>query len=87
MVEIIGIIGGLLIIFAWIWETAEAVRGHKKLVDLKFSGIFLIAAILLTIYSWERQDMVFLWINIILMIILSIEIWFSIHIKKVHKRK
>ena len=85
MSELIGIIGGLLIVLAWIWETEEAVRRHKKLIDLKFSAIFLLAAIFLSIYSWQRNDPVFLPLNIAILAIVLVEIWFSLHIKKIHK--
>ena len=84
--ELIGMIGGALIILAWILETAEGVRKHKSIVDLRFSAIFFVATILLTVYSWQRADMVFFYLNIILMAILVIEILYSIHVKKVHKK-
>ena len=87
MSEIIGIIGGLIIIIAWIMETIEALKRHKSVVDLKFAFAFILAAIFLTVYSWERADTVFFWINIVLLVILSLEIWISIHVKKVHRRK
>ena len=79
--ELIGIIGGIIIVFAWILETIESVRRHKKLVDLRFSFMFLTAAILLAYYSWEKVEMVFFWLNIILIAILSVEMGFSIHLK------
>ena len=84
--EIIGLIGGIIVVVAWLWETSEAVRRHKKLIDLKFSAMFLIAAIFLTAYSWQRSDLVFFWLNIILIIILFVEIAFSIHVKKIHRK-
>lgn len=83
--EIIGIIGGALIIFAWILETVESVKRHKSLIDLKFSAMFLVASALMVTYSWQIGNAVFLAINAVILAILSIEVLYSIHIKKIHK--
>ena len=85
-VEIIGAIGGLLIVLAWILETAEAVRRHKSLIDMKFSVIFFVAQVFLLVYSWLKQDIVFLSLSSILLAIITLEIAYSIHVKKVHKK-
>jgi len=85
--ELIGIIGGLLIVLAWVMETVEAVRKHKSLIDLKFSVIFFFAQIFLAIYSWQKQDAVFLSLSSTLLVIITFEIAYSIHVKKVHKKK
>ena len=84
--ELIGIIGGILIVAAWIFETLQGIRSRKKLVDIKFSSLFLVAAVLLAVYSWQRSDPVFFWLNIILIIILLVEIIFTLRIKKLNSR-
>ena len=83
MFEILGIIGGIIIVIAWILETIESVRKHKSLVDLKFTFAFLLAAIMLTVYSSEKQDLVFFWINIALIIILAVEVLIYLKFRKV----
>lgn len=63
---IIGIIGLSLILFAWLFETVEAVREHKSLVDLRFAVIYLISVVILGVYSWLIADAVFLFLNVAL---------------------
>ena len=87
MYELIGFAGALLIILAWAFETIEGVKKHKALIDLKFSVISLAATFILFFYSWLNNDAVFIYLNLVLFVILSLEIWYTIHIKKVHKKK
>ena len=82
MFEIVGILGGVIIVIAWVLETIESLRRHKSLVDLKFTFAFLLAAILLTAYSSEMQDLVFFWINIALIIILLVEVLIYLKFRK-----
>lgn len=82
----IGILGGILIIIAWLLETVEAIKRHKSLIDLKFALINIIAIALLLFYSLQRNDAVFIYLNIALFIIVLVEIAYSISIKKIHKR-
>ena len=87
IVELIGLIGGLLILWAWAFETAEALKKHKSLIDLRFSVVSLVGSILLAMYSSELGIAIFVWLNTIIAAIIVFEIWYSLHIKKIHKRK
>lgn len=84
---IIGIFGGIVIIFAWLFETFEAVRRHKSLIDLKFSVMNIFGVLLLILYSWQIENAVFMYLNIALFSIELVEIAYSIAVKKVHKKK
>lgn len=83
--EIFGISGAIIIVIAWTWETIEAIKRHKSLVDLSFAALSLIGNTLITIYSWMIQNMIFFWLNFIIWIVIIFEIWYSLHIKKVYK--
>ncbi|MBU3897224.1 MAG: hypothetical protein KJ697_04855 [Nanoarchaeota archaeon] len=83
---IIGIIGVLLILVAWAVEAEESVRKHKSLIDLKFAIIYLVATSCLAIYSYQINDAIFFWFQIGLLAIVLFEIFYTIVVKKVHRR-
>ncbi|HLD57236.1 MAG TPA: hypothetical protein VJA47_02960 [archaeon] len=84
---LIGLIGAAILIFGWGFETIEAVRRHKSLVDLKFAFNHLIGISFLLAYSTLINDSVFMPLNAIIVSLIAIEIWYSLHIKKIHKNK
>ncbi len=85
--ELLGVIGGIIIVIAWILETCEAIKRHKSIMDLRFTFAFFVAAIFLTFYSWVKQDLVFFWINIALILILLVEVFVSVKFRKVNKKQ
>ncbi len=88
MIEIvIGALGGIVIIFAWLLETFEAVKRHKRMMDLKFSALSITGVLLLIAYSWQIGNMIFFYLNIVLFFIELFEIAYSIGIKKVHRKR
>ena len=86
IVEMIGIAGGMLILGAWALETAESIKKHKKLLELKFSTVSLLGALLLAIYSYILDLGIFLWLNMTIAAIIIFEIWYSLHVKKIRKK-
>lgn len=88
MIEtIVGALGGIVIIFAWLLETFEAVKRHKKIMDLKFSALSIMGVLLLITYSWQIGNFVFFYLNIVLFFIELFEIAYSIGVKKVHRKR
>jgi len=77
MIEI-GIAGAVLLLLAWLFETFESVKRHKALVDLKFAFIYIISIILLTIYAFQRNDMIFFTVNLALVFLVLFEIVYTI---------
>lgn len=72
MVLEIGILGALLILGAWIFETFEAVKRHKAAVDLRFAIVYAFGNAFLTAYSYLKGDIIFLSISgTILLIVLA----------------
>ncbi len=84
---LIGILGGAVIIFAWLLETFESVKRHKSLIDLKFSLISAIGVSMLIFYSWQIGNAIFFYLNTILLFIELVEIAYSIAVKKVHRKR
>ena len=85
--EMMGLIGGLLILGAWALETLEAIKKHKSLLDLRFSAVSLVGAVLLAVYSAELKIWIFLWLNITIATIILFEILYSLHVEKIHRRR
>jgi len=86
IIEIIGVVGGVLVLAAWALETVETVEKHKKLLDLKFSLISLVGTAMLSFYAEIEGFVVFFWLNLTITLVIIFEIWYSIHVKKIHKR-
>jgi lipid-A-disaccharide synthase-like uncharacterized protein len=78
MIEV-GIAGAVLLLAAWLFETYESIKRHKALVDLKFALIYIISTILLTVYAYQRNDVVFFSTNLLLIILVLFEIFYTIH--------
>ncbi len=78
MIEI-GIAGAILLLAAWLFETYESVKRHKSLIDLKFAFIYIISTVLLTVYAYQNNDMVFFSVNIFLILIVLFEIAYTIY--------
>jgi len=84
---VIGAVGGIVLILSWAYETFEAIRRHKSLIDLKFATMNIFGMLLLLVYSWQIKNAVFMYLNIILFSIELAEIAYSIAVKKVHKKR
>lgn len=82
---IIGIIGATILIIAWIFATLKEIKRHKSLIDLRFSVLSLVATILLAIYSYQINNAIFVFINISLSILITIEILYTVHVVKFKK--
>lgn len=80
-VALIGIIGGFFILMAWIFETEESMRRHKKLLDLRFATVYLSGLLFLTIYAYTLGDPIFFWLEIAILLIVSFEIFYTLHLK------
>ncbi len=63
---LVGIIGSIVLIVAWLWETWENYERHKVSVHLHFSILYITGNLLLTWYSWQIHSMIFFVLSIIL---------------------
>jgi lipid-A-disaccharide synthase-like uncharacterized protein len=78
MIEI-GIAGAILLLAAWLFETYESVKRHKSLIDLKFAFIYIVSTVLLTVYAYQNNDMVFFSVNLCLIVLVLFEIVYTIY--------
>lgn len=60
---IIGILGAILLAVSWLPETYETIKNKRCDANLEFLLIYVIAAILLTTYSIQIKDVVFMSLN------------------------
>lgn len=83
----LGILGGIIIIVSWLYETEEAIRRHKSMVDLRFAVAQIVGIVLLTAYAASIRDEIFFVINFVLTVIVAFELAYSLYVKKIHRRK
>ena len=79
--EILGVLGGFFLLAAWLFETEEAIRKHKKLIDLKFAFIYITGNIFMTLYSIATGNRIFIFINAAIMLLVAFEILYTLHFK------
>ena len=87
IIEMIGLAGGMMLLASWAFETAEEIKHHKTLLDLRFSFGHFLGIAVLAIYSFLLNLQIFIWLNIFIAAIIIFEIAYSIHVKKIHKAK
>lgn len=75
---IIGALGAVLILGAWVFETYEGVKKHKALVDLRFAAVYALGNGSLIAYAWFVKDPVFLTINASILAVVSFEIIYTL---------
>ena len=63
---IIGVVGSIILVIAWVWETWENYEKHSVSVHLHFSILYITGNLLLTWYSWQIHSMIFFILSIIL---------------------
>ena len=63
MISLLGLLGALLIVVAWIPETIHTIRFRKSGLEIHFALIYVLASLLLTIYSIVIADLVFIILN------------------------
>ncbi len=59
----VGLLGMVLLVGSWIPQTVETIRSRKCPMNLGFIVVYVIAAILLTVYSYMRRDWIFFTLN------------------------
>ena len=75
MISAFGIAGGAILLVAWLNEVYQIHKSKDvEAISLKFLLVYLAATILLLAHSVDISDIVFTWLNVILIIITLIEI-------------
>lgn len=76
-VEIIGLIGAFLLMIAWMPEIINILKKGKSKMDNTFTGIVLLATLILFIYSILINNLVFIVVNSFILFEVSISLYFS----------
>jgi len=82
---LIGVIGSGLVLLAWILGLKDEIESHKNLIELRFSIITSIGVLMLIYYSFLKNDPVFLFLNLGILLVVLFEIIYTFHI--VRKKK
>jgi len=75
---IIGIMGSILLICAWIWETYENVKKRKISIHMHFAVLYIIGNTLLMAYSWLISSYVFFWLSVFLLAAIVAELLYCV---------
>ena len=73
----IGLLGAIIIVLAWAYETYLAYKNKEKL-NIRFTAIYIAGLILLTFYSYQIGDLPFLMLNGIILVLHMIELDFAL---------
>lgn len=74
----IGAIGAIFILSAWVFETYESVKRHKALMDLKFAAVYALGNGSLMVYSWLVHDPIFFAINASILTVVIFEVVYTL---------
>ncbi len=84
--NIIGTVGALIIVCAWAIEAVQSVEKHRRLLDLKFTLIYILATSLLVIHSVIIEDTVFIFLNSSILAAAVFESLYSIYLQEKRRR-
>lgn len=76
--EILGWVGFSILVCAWIPQTVETVRKGYNTTNLAFSVMYVVASILLTVYSVLIVDYVFIALNALITIGSGINLYYKL---------
>ncbi|NPA47450.1 MAG: hypothetical protein GXO14_02245 [Thermococci archaeon] len=61
--DVVGILGMILLVGSWIPQTVETVRHRRCPLNIEFIVAYVVAASLLTVYSYAKGDWIFFTLN------------------------
>jgi hypothetical protein len=70
----LGVIGAIILIIGWIWETYESIKVHKIVIHTHFAALYIVGNVLLAYYSYAINSMVFFWLTIFLLAAIIFEL-------------
>ncbi len=81
----LGIVGSVVLIIAWLIETAENIRKHKLVIHPHFAALYIIGNAALVYYSYAIKNQVFFWLGIVLLVAIVGELCYSLKLKRRRK--
>ena len=82
MIEIIGYAGLVLLLGAWVPQTAETLKQGFTPINLPFVILYVTSSFLLAVYAWLQDDMVFFILNGLLTLGSGINLYFKLWPRK-----
>ena len=75
---LIGIIGTVLLLVAWLTETYENIKKNNVSIHRHFAIMYVVGIAILTIYSYQIKDPIFFWLNLLLLAAIVGELLYSL---------
>ena len=82
MTDIYGLLGLVVILIGWTYETVSAIKSGKTSLPLAFAVLYGAGSLLLTIHSWLLNDFVFIILNATATVIAIINIFLILRVKR-----
>ena len=79
---LIGVIGLVLLLAAWLVELIISLKKHKVLIDLRFAAMYLAATVALTTYAYQINDPIFFWLQMGLIALVVFEVAYTLKLKR-----
>jgi fluoride ion exporter CrcB/FEX len=77
-----GIIGTVVLIAAWAYETVENIRKRKLVIHPHFAALYIVGNSLLVYYAHTIQNAVFFWLGVALLAAIIGELCYSFKLKQ-----
>ncbi len=75
---LIGLIGTIILLAAWLIETYENIKKNKVSIHTHFAILYIIGVGILTVYAYQIKDPIFFWLNLILLVAIVGELAYSL---------
>ncbi len=85
--SILGFAGLILLVLGWIPQTMETMRSKRSAVDMRFALLYFLGSLLLSIYSFLINDLVFVILNAAAAVMALINLYFSPSLFGARRRK
>jgi hypothetical protein len=82
MLEVIGITGASFILIAWILGLVDELKTRENLIELRFSLVSLLGTVILIYYSNAIGNVVFLFLNLGIFLVIIFEIAYTTYLVK-----
>ncbi len=86
MRELIGVVGSLLLIAGWAIATLETVKKKHSAVPFELSCGYFAGSVLLLVYSFMLNDVIFFLLNLASIIVALINLYYFLKKTKIEKR-
>ena len=79
---ILGILGLSLLAVGWLTEAVKIIRDKKANIEVKFAILYVIGSLLLTAYSFQIGDMIFMILNALVALFSLLSLFYAVKYRK-----